>query len=256
MLCALNRNYYVQNVHNFLTLFYQIWRHDLEFLGSCNHRELLWRAPHVMAAAGADPARPCYHPWRKKSARFPVSSVCCQRRTSSYWKPGSSHPTCASPPCYVRAARTRDLTRVARLRIFGALPYTTYTAKGKMATGVHDASVDRALLADLSRCCKEGLTEELGKIFDSHRDILKYFYVKSQRGQTLLHEACEADQADTVQLILLNGVPPDIPVSLVYSRFKQVLYHIFVCVGERKCHTFTCLSYEGLCELCENVAGS
>ena len=82
-----------------------------------------------------------------------------------------------------------------------------------MATGVHDASVDRALLLDLSRCCKEGLNEELGKIFDYQKDILKYFHIKSQRGQTLLHEACEADQADTVQLILLNGVPPDIPVS-------------------------------------------
>lgn len=91
---------------------------------------------------------------------------------------------------------------------------------------MHDASVDRALLSDLSRCCKEGLTEELGKIFDSQQDILKYFYLKSQRGQTLLHEACEADQADTVQLILLNGVPPDIPVRLI-NKFKQVLVSIF-----------------------------
>jgi len=85
-----------------------------------------------------------------------------------------------------------------------------------MAISVHETqSLDRGLLSDLSRCCKEGLTEELGKIFDSQNDILKYFFVKLQRGQTLLHEACEADQADTVQLILLNGVPPDIPVSLM-----------------------------------------
>ena len=79
-----------------------------------------------------------------------------------------------------------------------------------MAISVHETqSLDRGLLSDLSRCCKEGLTEELGKIFDSQNDV------KLQRGQTLLHEACEADQADTVQLILLNGVPPDIPVSLM-----------------------------------------
>lgn len=84
-----------------------------------------------------------------------------------------------------------------------------------MATGMHDPCLDRALFSDLSRCCKEGLAEELGKIFDSQNDILKYFYTKSQRGQTLLHEACEADQADTVQMILLNGIPPDIPVSLI-----------------------------------------
>ena len=90
-----------------------------------------------------------------------------------------------------------------------------------MALNAHEGSVDRTLLSDLSRCCKEGLTEELGKIFDSQKDILKYFYVKLQRGQTLLHEACEADQADTVQLILLNGVPPDIPVRRI-TKPKQV----------------------------------
>ena len=89
-----------------------------------------------------------------------------------------------------------------------------------MALNAHEASVDRTLLSDLSRCCKEGLTEELGKIFDSQKDILKYFYVKLQRGQTLLHEACEADQADAVQLILLNGVPPDIPVRAVINLSK------------------------------------
>lgn len=84
-----------------------------------------------------------------------------------------------------------------------------------MATNLQDAQscLDRTLLSDLSRCCKEGLTEELGKIFDSQKDILKYFFAKLQRGQTLLHEACEADQADVVQLILLNGVPPDISVN-------------------------------------------
>lgn len=87
-----------------------------------------------------------------------------------------------------------------------------------MATGVHDACFDRNLLSDLSRCCKEGLTEELGKIFDSEKDIHKYFNVKLQRGQTLLHEACEADQANAVQVILLNGIPPDIPVSSI-SKF-------------------------------------
>jgi len=74
-------------------------------------------------------------------------------------------------------------------------------------------SLDRGLLAELSRCCREGLKDELGKILDTQQDALNYFYVKLQRGLTLLHEACEADQADTVQLILLSGVTPDIAVS-------------------------------------------
>lgn len=119
----------------------------------------------------------------------------------------------ASNVCFSAMLRTCKRTREVTRGCVRPPDQFGHKQKGKMATGVHDASVDRALLLDLSRCCKEGLNEELGKIFDSQRDILKYFYVKSQRGQTLLHEACEADQADIVQLILLNGVPPDIPVS-------------------------------------------
>jgi len=90
-----------------------------------------------------------------------------------------------------------------------------YAVQKKMAVPAQEMQpqIDKNLLAELSRCCREGLTEELGKILDTQQDVLNYFNVKLQRGQTLLHEACEADQADTVQLILLSGVNPDITVS-------------------------------------------
>ena len=88
-----------------------------------------------------------------------------------------------------------------------------------------DPAIDRGLFADLLRCCREGHLEELRHVLSYEKNILKYFEIKNLRGQTLLHEAVEADQPDVVQKLLLYGVSPDMkakggvtPLHLAVSK--------------------------------------
>lgn len=88
-----------------------------------------------------------------------------------------------------------------------------------------DPAIDRGLFADLYRFCHEGLLGELSYALKYEKNILQYFEIKNLRGQTLLHEAVEADQPDVVQKLLLYGVPPDMkakagvtPLHLAVSK--------------------------------------
>lgn len=58
-----------------------------------------------MVVADADPGRPC-SPWTTNLAHSPTSFAYCRRHTNWYWRPGSSRPTCVSPPCYVDYMQT------------------------------------------------------------------------------------------------------------------------------------------------------
>lgn len=70
--------------------------------------------------------------------------------------------------------------------------------------------IDKNLFADLYRLCREGDLEELRNVLHYEKDVLNYFLIRTQRGYTLLHETVEADQADVVQLLVVNGVSPNI----------------------------------------------
>ena len=75
---------------------------------------------------------------------------------------------------------------------------------------VDQPDIDRTLFAELYRYCREGHNNELRNALRYEKDILKYFSVRTQRGNTLLHEAVECDQPNTVQLLLLHKVSPDL----------------------------------------------
>ena len=75
---------------------------------------------------------------------------------------------------------------------------------------VEQPDIDKTLFAELYRYCREGHNQELRNVLRYEKDILKYFTVRTQRGNTLLHDAVECDQADTVQLLLLHKVSPDL----------------------------------------------
>lgn len=88
-----------------------------------------------------------------------------------------------------------------------------------------DPAIDRSLFAELYRFCREGLLKELTYALSYEKNIMKYFEVKNLKGQTLLHEAVEADQPDIVQKLLLLGVAPDMkakagvtPLHLAVSK--------------------------------------
>ena len=75
---------------------------------------------------------------------------------------------------------------------------------------VEQPGIDSNLFTELYRLCREGHYEELRELLHCESNVLDYFQVRTQRGNTLVHEAVEADQADIVQLLLLYGVQPDL----------------------------------------------
>lgn len=84
-----------------------------------------------------------------------------------------------------------------------------------MATSVPappiDGGVDRVLFAELHRWCREGRLDGILDAIYYEDGALQCFSVKTIKGgQTLLHEAVDADQPDVVQLLLLHGVSPDL----------------------------------------------
>lgn len=58
---------------------------------------------------------------------------------------------------------------------------------------------------DLARFCREGLYTELRQALYYEKEISVHLACRTQRGNTLLHEAVEYDQADIVQLLLIHG---------------------------------------------------
>ena len=84
--------------------------------------------------------------------------------------------------------------------------------KRKMAAlpAVEHSDIDKNLFAELSRYCREGHLEFLQNALYYERDVLNYFLIRTQKGNTLIHEAVESDQGDVVQLLLLHGVSPNI----------------------------------------------
>ena len=90
---------------------------------------------------------------------------------------------------------------------------------------VDHPDIDKTLLAELCRLCREGNLEELRNALYYEKNVLNYFLIRLQRGNTLLHEAVECDKADTVQLLLLHSVSPNIrakggttPLQLAASK--------------------------------------
>lgn len=69
--------------------------------------------------------------------------------------------------------------------------------------------IDKHLFSELCRICREGHLDELRDALHYEKDILNYFTIRTQRGNTLLHEAVECDRADLVQMLLLHNVPPN-----------------------------------------------
>ena len=69
--------------------------------------------------------------------------------------------------------------------------------------------IDKTLFAELYRYCLEGLLEDLRNALYYEKNVLNYFLIRTQRGNTLMHEAVDADQPDVVQLLLLHGVSPN-----------------------------------------------
>lgn len=85
--------------------------------------------------------------------------------------------------------------------------------------------IDRNLFAEIHRICREGQRDQLRAILNYEKDILNYFLIKTLKGNTLLHEAVEADHPDIVQLLLLFGVSPNLraragvtPLQLAASK--------------------------------------
>ena len=64
--------------------------------------------------------------------------------------------------------------------------------------------------SELTRFCREGLYSELRDAIYYEKDISTQLNSRTQRGNTLLHEAAEHDHPDIVQLLLLHGCPPDL----------------------------------------------
>lgn len=96
------------------------------------------------------------------------------------------------------------------------------------AVDVH--GVDRALFAELGRCCREGDIDQIKEAFYYEENVPLYFQVKTVRGGTLMHEAVEADQCDVVQLLLLRGVPPDLR-----GKNGQTPLHVAASKGHVSC---------------------
>lgn len=88
------------------------------------------------------------------------------------------------------------------------------TQRSKMAVqliAVEQPGIDRALITDLYRYCREGLLDKLKDALIYEKNVPDYFSVRYQpKGWTLLHEAVDADQADVVQLLLLHKVQPNV----------------------------------------------
>jgi len=90
---------------------------------------------------------------------------------------------------------------------------------------VEHPDIDKTLFAELFRLCREGNLDELRNVLCYEKNVLNYFLIRTQRGSTLLHEAVECDKADTVQLLLLHSVSPNIrakggitPLQLAASK--------------------------------------
>ena len=60
--------------------------------------------------------------------------------------------------------------------------------------------------AELCRLCRSGQLLQLKEVLYYNNVVLSY---SSTKGNTLLHEAVDADQPDVVQLLLLHGLNPN-----------------------------------------------
>lgn len=70
--------------------------------------------------------------------------------------------------------------------------------------------VHARVYAELHRFCREGCYEELRHALYYEEDASNLIYVRTQGGNTLLHEAVIHNQADIVQLLLLHLGTPDV----------------------------------------------
>ena len=66
------------------------------------------------------------------------------------------------------------------------------------------------LFAKLNRFCCEGLYKELRYALYYEKDVFNQVKACTQRGNSLLHEAAECDQADIIQLLLQHGASPNV----------------------------------------------
>ena len=80
----------------------------------------------------------------------------------------------------------------------------------------------RNQFAELCRLCRSGQLLKLKEALYYNKEVLNY---SSTKGNTLLHEAVDADQPDIVQLLLLHGLNPNIqtkqgltPLHLAVSK--------------------------------------
>ena len=64
--------------------------------------------------------------------------------------------------------------------------------------------------SELSRFCREGLYDELRCALYYEKEISVIVSGRTQRGNTLLHEAVEFDHPDIVQLLLIHGFSPNV----------------------------------------------
>ena len=72
------------------------------------------------------------------------------------------------------------------------------------------ASGTETLFAKLNRFCREGLYKELRYALYYEKDVFDQVKARTQRGNSLLHEAVECDQADIIQLLLQHGASPNV----------------------------------------------
>lgn len=90
--------------------------------------------------------------------------------------------------------------------------------------------IDKYIFAELYRWCKEGNLERLRDALYYEEGILNYFTVRSTKGNTLLHEAVDGDQPDVIQLLLSQGVSPD-----VRGKNNQTPLHLAAAKGHVLC---------------------
>ena len=85
-------------------------------------------------------------------------------------------------------------------------------------------------ITELTRFCREGLYSELRYAIYYEKDMSAQLNTRTQRGNTLLHEAAEHDYPDIVQLLLLHGCPPN-----VRSKGGLTPLHVAAAKGHMGC---------------------
>lgn len=90
--------------------------------------------------------------------------------------------------------------------------------------------IDKYIFAELCRWCREGNLEKLRDALYYEEGILNYFTVRTTKGNTLLHEAVDGDQPDVIQLLVSQGVSPD-----VRGKNNQTPLHLAAAKGHVLC---------------------